>query len=536
MTLAQRQSPSKALKTIDGIIIGPWDSRFTKGRVMIQIRSIKCWFILIIAIISSLVTMPENSSALPSNRIKNVTFEQQEIQETILVFQEKPQSPVILFDNTLPDDIFTETDTDNKKADISISGILQMRGSLQTHQDDVGENNTSLRNRILVEAKYKNRVTLSGLSDFLYFGKEDETDDYDLDLYEAKWEHTDKKFGISLGRQIVRWGKTDQISPVDTLNPEDLREFIIPEYEERKIPVWMADLKLFFDDFTLEGVYIPWFEKSKLDYFQTNWSVFKHTKKQIQESLLPFALKDYVKNLQVHEQDPDTEAEFALRLSTTVKNIDLGVSFHRTTEDVPYIKSFPVKNINVKENILGEGLASRLTNAILTDETIKIGYKSTIIAGVEFETTLADFGLRGEAAWQENESFLTSSLTSVRKPSFTTILGADYTTAKDIYLNLQFAHRHIADYTSDILFFEQDTYTFLGEINWNIFFDWLNASIHYSKTLNTNEWYLSPQLKYTYVTNLECTLGAGIFSGSSDTWFGNVNDFDLFFLDISYRF
>jgi hypothetical protein len=517
-------------------LLAPWDTRDTKGQMKAQIRSIKCGIMLIIALTSWLMVVPENSFALPSYRINTITFEQPETRKTILVFQEKDPSSVVLFDDDLPDDIFSQTDTGSKTSDMSISGILQMRGSLQMRQDDVGENNTSLRNRILVEAKYQNMLTLSGLSDFLYFGKQDQTDDHDLDLHEAKWEHTDKNYGFSLGRQIVRWGKTDQLSPVDTLNPEDLREFIFPEYEERKIPVWMAHLDLFFDDFTLEGVYIPWFEKSKIDYFQTNWSVFKHTKKQIQASLLPAYLKDYAANLQVHEHDPDTEAEFALRLSTTVKNIDLGVSFHRTTEDIPYIKNFPVKNIDVRKDISGAGLVSGLNTAVLTHENIEVEYKPTIIAGIEFETTLADFGLRGEAAWQENESFLTASLTSVRKPSFTTVLGADYTTAKDIYLNLQFAHRHIADYTSDILFFEQDTYTLLGEINRNIFSDWLNVSIHYSKTLNTDEWYISPRLKYTYVTNLECTLGAALFSGSSDTWFGNVRDFDLFFLDVSYRF
>ena len=92
--------------------------------------------------------------------------------------------------------------------------------------------------------------TVSVLSDYLYFGSEDETDEYDLNLHEAKYQYFTNRFDLSIGKQIIRWGKTDQISPVDTLNPQDLREFVIPEYEERKIPVWMADLKLFSDDFT----------------------------------------------------------------------------------------------------------------------------------------------------------------------------------------------------------------------------------------------------------------------------------------------
>jgi len=448
----------------------------------------------------------------------------------------KTDEVVTLFDDSVPDDLFEETVKDQKESDFTISGILQLRTTLQAKNDNAVENNTSFRNKIFVETKYKNNVTFSLLSDYLYFGSDDRTDDYDLDIHEAKWQHSEKRFGFSVGKQIIRWGKTDQISPVDTLNPQDLREFILPDYEERKIPVWMADLNLFFDNFTMEGVFIPFFEESEIDYFQTNWSIFSHIKKEIQNSSLSPALKNYFGNLHVHENDPDTESEFGLRLTTTIKNVDLGVSFHRTTEDTPYFANFPVKNISVNGDFSADNLTSVLGSAVFTNENIEVEYKRTNIAGFEFETTLAGFGVRGEAAWQENESFLTTSFTSVRKPSFIYIIGADYTTPGDIYLNLQFAQRHISDYNSEILYFDQDTYTLLGEMNTDIISDWLNAGFEYSFNLNNNASYFSPRLKYTYITNLECTIGASIFSGGSDTWFGRFKDNDLLFFNISYQF
>jgi len=45
----------------------------------------------------------------------------------------------------------------------------------------------------------------------------------------------------------------------------------------------------------------------------------------------------------------------------------------------------------------------------------------TDVLGMEFETTLSGFGIRGEAAWYENESFLTSSLTSTANHTFSTM-------------------------------------------------------------------------------------------------------------------
>ncbi|MDA3789708.1 MAG: AMIN domain-containing protein, partial [Desulfobacula sp.] len=186
----------------------------------------------------------------------------------------EPEGSLVLFDDAMPNDIFNKTDKQEKKSDFSISGILHVRTTLQAKKNNSLENNTTIRNRIKVETRYKNLLTLSALSDYLYFGKENETDEFDLDLHEAKWQYNGENYGFSIGRQIIRWGKADQISPVDTLNPQDMREFIIPEYEERKIPIWMADLNLFFDKFILEGVFIPFFEKSRMDYFGTDWSIF----------------------------------------------------------------------------------------------------------------------------------------------------------------------------------------------------------------------------------------------------------------------
>ncbi|MFP3982465.1 MAG: DUF1302 family protein [Desulfurivibrionaceae bacterium] len=438
-----------------------------------------------------------------------------------------------------PGDIFAETGR-QEKTDFSISGLFQARASLDTAREDRVENNTSLKNRILVETQYKDALTLSVLSDYLYFGPDNQTDDYDLDLYEATWKYRNDNMDFTLGKQILRWGKTDRLSPVDTINPRDNREFITPDYEETKIPVWMADLNFFFGNSRLEAVFIPFFEESELDYFQSDWAIFSHLKEELQNSpLLAPDQKRYFQGIGVHEEDPNQEAELAMRFSTTIKNLDLDLSWHHTTEDVPYFKNFPVKNISVDGEFSEENLVSTLDSAVLTDENVEVEYKKTETAGLAFETTVGDFGVRGEAAWHENRSFLTSSLTSVRRPVVEYILGADHTSTikgGETYLNLQFAHSHIHDYDPGILYFDEDTYSLLGEISRDIISDWLEAGLHYSITLNNRSHYLSPRLKYTYITNLDLTIGAHIFSGDQDTWLGRFRENDQYFLDLTYHF
>jgi len=441
-------------------------------------------------------------------------------------------SDIALLDGGLLDDVFAESVYEKQISDFAISGEIQTRGTIQAKDDPEIENKTSLRNRVLIETSYRDNITLSALSDYLYFGNDNRTDEYDLTLHEAKWSYTGKKAGVFLGKQIRRWGKTDQFSPVDTLNPQDMREFILPDYEERKIPVWMGGVNLFFDHFTLEGVVIPFFQESSFDYFQTNWAIFRHMKKEIQNASVPLGLKSYFSNMAVHEQKPANESEWGLRLTSTISDIDFGFTFHRTIEDNPHFNSFPVKNIRINGNMD----ANDLTNAVFTNEDIEVEYKRANIAGFEFETISGGFGLRGEAAWQSDESFITSSFTSVRKPTLIYIIGADHTTDKDIYFNFQFAHKFISDYDPSILYFDKNTYSLLGEISTDIVSDWLEAALDYSFTLNDGSWFISPHLTYTYITNLKVILGVFIFTGDDTTWIGRFKNNDFIFMDMSYQF
>ncbi|WP_022668827.1 AMIN domain-containing protein [Desulfospira joergensenii] len=449
---------------------------------------------------------------------------------------EDSQVSVLLFDDNETRDILQISKDTDKESDLSFSGFLHMRTTFQLKDEDRIENKNNFRNRLLLKAEYKKKATVSALSDYLYFDQTDKTEDYNLTLHEAKLQHIDKKYGFSIGNQVVRWGKTDQISPVDSLNPENLRQFIIPEYEERKIPVLMAKGSYYFDEFNIEGVFIPFFKESKIDYFGTNWSIFGHLKKEILDSSLPLSLKNYFGNMDIHEHDPVNESEFAFRLSTTTKGIDMGLIFHHAIEDTPYFKNFPVKNIEVDGDISSQGLTDLLKNAIMTNQSIEVEYKEINLFGFEFETIVENFGLRGEIAWQDNQSFLTSSLTSVSSPSLHYVIGADYLTQKNTYFNMQFSHHHITNYNPETLYFKRNTYSLLGEIRTEIVSDWLQACLKYNITINDNAWYLSPYLKYTYVTNLECRIGAHLFHGDQNTWYGSFNTADLLFLNLLYHF
>nr|NJM02116.1 hypothetical protein [Desulfobacula sp.] len=421
---------------------------------------------------------------------------------------------------------------------IDFSGSVEFRASLDTDDNHSSENLTSFKNRTLVKADYK-QFSVSGISDYLYFGAEDKNEDYDLDIHELYVRYNTPSWDIALGKQIKRWGKTDQVSPVDTLNPENITEFIIPSYEDRKIPVWMADITFRKDDFFIEGILIPFFEPSRFHYFGTDWALFSHLKNDIRQSSLAAPLKSYFESMGINETEPDSgfdSFEYAARVGGTIDRLDYGFTYHYANEDLPNFQSFPVKNLSLDNPGSVQSLMSNLGGLTLTNEQIQTTYPRTHIAGFEFETVVSDFGLRGEAAVKENESFLTRSLTSVRNPSLFWVIGADYLSPGEWYFNLQFAHQHIYDYDPAILYFEDNNYSLIGEIKKDLMSDWLNASLQVTRMLNDHSYYFSPRLKYTYIRNLEVMMGLNLFGGKETSILGRYDENDQVFFNVKYHF
>ncbi len=54
-------------------------------------------------------------------------------------------------------------------------------------------------------------------------------------------------YAFTLGRQIVVWGKADGFRLLDIVNPLDLREFVLGNDLQRRMPLWMANAQFYPD-------------------------------------------------------------------------------------------------------------------------------------------------------------------------------------------------------------------------------------------------------------------------------------------------
>ncbi|MDY7037072.1 MAG: DUF1302 family protein, partial [Thermodesulfobacteriota bacterium] len=344
--------------------------------------------------------------------------------------------------------------------------------------------------------------------------------------YENYFRFSGSNFDLTAGNQFVKWGKADEVSPLDIVNPEDLRDGFVRSREERKIPIPMMDLKLFKDTYKLEALFIPFFTKSKLNLVGRDWAFFNHYEQE-------------VGNFTIIDEDPPNDlhhSEAGIRFSGTFKNLDYSFSYLYTREDLPSIDSLtlpPGFSIDNPDSVTLEDL---VRFALLTRQPIRLKYGRQNVMGVEFETTWRDFGLRGDIAYIHKRSFITDRLESIRKPVYSYVLGMDYNGPASFYFNLQFSQEIIQDIDDPILMLDRITSRVNGKISKGFLDENVEICLRYLYNFTREDYYINPSIILNYWKNITIDFGFEIEGGPSNSTLGTFDDNDEVYCIFQYQF
>ena len=159
---------------------------------------------------------------------------------------------------------------------LEVTGSLGLAGSYNfTHdapkEDDVDFRGISmLRTTAFLSSEihwgdWQAKISGHGFYDAAYAiqGREQYTNTL-LDLYEQELELDDfylqgslsSKLDIKIGRQVVVWGKSDNVRVTDILNPLDNRLPGMVDIKNRRLPVAMTKLDYYIGDWNLSGIMI----------------------------------------------------------------------------------------------------------------------------------------------------------------------------------------------------------------------------------------------------------------------------------------
>lgn len=306
---------------------------------------------------------------------------------------------------------------------------------------------------------------------------------------------------LRIGKQIVKWGRADGVNPTDNLTPWNYTLLFSDDNELRNgISAFKANY--YHEKITVTAIWIPLFEPNNTPIPPQ----FEITKKEPSKTI--------------------GNSEYAFKIDSTGGLFDWSLSYFDGFDLMPDLA-------------LNSGIALR--------------YPRIRVIGGDFASTIDKFGIRGEAAYffTEDES---GDDPQKKNPYLFYVLGVDRNLREDLYLNIQFIQRIVTNY-KDPLDIQDPTLRWVAiqgalinnqldritnavslKIEYKMLYETLKAELATVYNLTRGDYSLRPKIAYAFTDSLSGTIGADIYEGKEDSFFGRFKDNSTIFAEFKYVF
>jgi hypothetical protein len=210
---------------------------------------------------------------------------------------------------------------------------------------------------------------------------------------------------LTTGRQIVVWGRSDNLRVVDVLNPLDQREPGNTDIEDIRLPVTMT----------------------RLDYTHNNWTLTGIAIHEVRFNRTPVAGSEFFpfSALPVTEVEPDNGLAPEFGISLTVINPGWDISFN-------YAQTFGEAWLDARD----------VSNLMLR-------HSKETMAGLAFNRTMGNWLFKGELARTDNLRFSATPDSSYDAQSL--LAGVEYGGFSEAQIALEVSRRSISNYDSALV-------------------------------------------------------------------------------------
>lgn len=323
---------------------------------------------------------------------------------------------------------------------------------------------------------------------------------------------------VRLGRQQIVWGEAIGAFITDIVNPKDLREFILPEFTELRIPLWAINVTYrLAAGVTLEGVWTPdvRFNEvgkpgSEFQFQPPRWR-FQHPVQRLADNQEGFSLQ---------------RSEGGLRLTWLVKGWDMALLYYDAADKIPVLQQRHVSPPTGPPLILLQPRHPRLH-----------------ILGATLSKSIEPVVLRSEVALTIGKRYETTDTQDtdgvVRRDTLDYLVGIDYTFFAKIDAAVQFSQKILlgsATHLTNGAVEAQVTSSISVRLRTGFFDDTLQATLLGVVNLPRQDYRFSAKLAYLLTGAVTVTLGADIFAGPGHTLYGQFDANDRLYVDVSWRF
>ncbi len=270
-----------------------------------------------------------------------------------------------------------------------------------------------------------------------------------LKLREAYIDWKGEMLALRIGRQVVSWGKADDIQITDVLNPRDETNVVAADYSESKLGVDAVRLSLLTDKTQVDAYWIPFFTPSILPLAKGNPLHSRIFPEEVDGIGINYPEK--YDNFELPEKRL-SKSELALRASSYTSVADLSLYGFYGWDDLPLIRYNP--NIVFGD---GEDMPATSYTIDVTGE-----YKRMYMIGADAAIPAGDFVFRLEGAYFPKRHFQTdvnsqlfkysedSRPASKRKNQVLGLAGLDWTPSGGWTITAQYVADGVIDHDSDL--------------------------------------------------------------------------------------
>lgn len=322
-----------------------------------------------------------------------------------------------------------------------------------------------------------------------------------------------------LGKQQVVWGQADGLKVLDVVTPQSFQEFILDDFDDSRIPLWMLNVDIpLNDDSTLQLLWIP--DTTYHELAETG-TAFEITTPLRTPQPPANTLITSVELLAVDKPNHWLkDSDLGIRWSSFVNGWDLTANYFY------HYRDFAV-------------LYQELDNQQLT---IRPEYQRSHLLGFTASNSFGDYTLRTEAGWYSDSYHISSALIEGQSrqgikhsEEFSSVVGIDWQGLSDTFVSVQWFQSYLLDYDSSITRDQhQQTLTLLAERNFAN--ETWTARIQGQYSINQQDQLWRFKLTHTLLSNLDVWIAADSFFGDDEGLYGQFSDRDRLLVGFEWGF
>ena len=328
--------------------------------------------------------------------------------------------------------------------------------------------------------------------------------DGELILRELYWDKATDNIYWRLGKQQVVWGEADGLKLLDVINPQSFREFVLDDFDDSRIPLWMVNAEITLgDDGLLQLLWIPDSTTHELAPASSDFALSSPLFVPAVPTV-PTGIS-LVLNEAVAPAAIIADSDFGMRYTTFAKGWDLSANYLYHYVDTPVT----------------------LTRSVDGSLEVDQRYYRSHLAGGTASTALGDWILRAELAFETDINHRTTEpLPGVSQAhQWSSVVGLDWQGFTDQFISVQWFQRTIAGGREKrIAKKRENTVSFLWEskfANETLSLEWLH--LH---STDHGDGLVQPEVRYNYEANLDIYLNAAVFYGDRKERFGQFDHAD----------